>query len=174
MDEARELVASLVRTVLSSRERHPLEWEGDWTPNVAAANCYRGAKEVRYAANSRLDAGLTPHSRIGQSVGWHSDVLTYLGPMPTIASLSLGVARPFRLRPFAPSSGPASSTDSTTPATTRTLEISLPHNSLCIMHAGCQEVFKHSIPVSVANRTGAAQGDLADSAPLQRPVTTAR
>lgn len=28
----------------------------------------------------------------------------------------------------------------------RTLEITLPHNSLLIMHGGCQEVFKHSVP----------------------------
>lgn len=28
----------------------------------------------------------------------------------------------------------------------RTLELVLPHNSLCIMHAGCQETFKHTVP----------------------------
>lgn len=67
----------------------------------------------------------------------HSDVLTHLGPYPTIASLSLGCSRPFRLRSFLPES--ASSPN-------RTLEILLPHNSLCIMHAGCQETFKHTVP----------------------------
>ncbi|KAF4604136.1 hypothetical protein EYR38_004558 [Pleurotus pulmonarius] len=46
-----------------SDTREPL-----WRANVAASNCYEGGKE---------------------SVGWHSDQLTYLGPCPTIASLSL-------------------------------------------------------------------------------------
>ncbi|KAK4051444.1 hypothetical protein OIV83_002928 [Microbotryomycetes sp. JL201] len=110
---------------------------GEWTPNVSAANCYTGKDE---------------------GVGWHSDVLTHLGPYPTIASLSLGVARPFRLRPFKPmASGyvlplqfqslrlPSDNSKDNVLAT-RTLEIMLPHNSLCIMHGGCQELFKHSIP----------------------------
>ncbi|KAM0789174.1 hypothetical protein ACM66B_000022 [Microbotryomycetes sp. NB124-2] len=115
MNEAREVVGSLVRTILSGRQRHRLEWQGEWVPNVSAANCYTGKDE---------------------GVGWHSDVLTHLGPYPTIASLSLGVARPFRLRPFKPLAN----------GQQRTLEIVLPHNSLCIMHGGCQELFKHSIP----------------------------
>ncbi|BGP17155.1 hypothetical protein JCM10213v2_005171 [Rhodosporidiobolus nylandii] len=154
MDLARELVREFVRTLMSSRyrERHPLEWQGEWEPNVAAANCYRGKNE---------------------SVGWHSDVLQYLGPMPTIASLTLGVGRPFRLRPFLPSSSsssssfasssatttssssarptapspsPAASPSTLTPPTLRTLSLHLPHNSLLIMHAGVQEVFKHCVP----------------------------
>ena len=67
---------------MRKRKRYPLEWAGEsiedrdapaepvlWRANVAAANCYEGAKE---------------------SVGPHSDQLTYLGPYPTIASLSLG------------------------------------------------------------------------------------
>lgn len=67
---------------MRKRKRYPLEWAGEssenddttaepviWRANVAAANCYEGAKE---------------------SVGTHSDQLTYLGPYPTIASLSLG------------------------------------------------------------------------------------
>jgi hypothetical protein len=71
-------------------------------------------------------------------VGYHSDVLTYLGPYPTIASMSLGVSRPFRLRPFTPISSIAQPL--------RTLDIPLPHNALLIMHAGTQEKYRHSIP----------------------------
>lgn len=89
----------------------------------------------------------------GQSVGFHSDVLQYLGPFPTIASLTLGCTRPFRLRPFLPS-GPKGPSDAATAATApstplpqiRTLDIILPHNSLLIMHAGCQERYKHAVP----------------------------
>ncbi|KAL8279811.1 hypothetical protein RQP46_007661 [Phenoliferia psychrophenolica] len=115
MDEAREVIGPLVRSVLAARPRHPLEYDGDWVPNVAAANCYRGAKE---------------------GVGWHSDVLTYLGPYPTIASLSLGVTRPFRLRAVVPTPPPGYT--GPPPPPSRTLSITLPHGSLIIMHAGCQ------------------------------------
>ncbi|KDE06143.1 hypothetical protein MVLG_03558 [Microbotryum lychnidis-dioicae p1A1 Lamole] len=119
MDQARSLIQPLVNLILGSRRRHPLEYTaGEWVPNVAAANCYRGAKE---------------------SVGPHSDVLTYLGPFPTIASLSLGCTRPFRLRPFMPLPG----------IEMRSLDLVLPHNSLCLMLPGTQEFYKHSIqPVS--------------------------
>ena len=48
-----------------------------WIPNAAFVNCYAGGAE---------------------SVGYHSDQLTYLGPRAIIGSLSLGVAREFRIR----------------------------------------------------------------------------
>lgn len=69
------------------------------------------------------------------SVGFHADQLTNLGPYPTIASLSLGVPRAFRLRPTASEldSGPV-----------RTYEVDLTHNSLVLMTAGCQERYKHT------------------------------
>lgn len=67
-----------------------------------------------------------------ESVGFHSDRLNYLGPAPTIASLTLGTSRIFRLRSVGPEA--------------RTFNIPLPHNSLIIMHAGCQENFKHCVP----------------------------
>ncbi|KAL9623559.1 MAG: hypothetical protein Q9160_002240 [Pyrenula sp. 1 TL-2023] len=49
----------------------------EWEPNAAFVNCYDGG---------------------GESVGYHSDQLTYLGPRAVIGSLSLGVAREFRVR----------------------------------------------------------------------------
>ncbi|OAX82119.1 hypothetical protein ACJ72_03533 [Emergomyces africanus] len=52
-----------------------------WVPNAAFVNCYDGPTE---------------------SVGYHSDELTYLGPRPVIGSLSLGVAREFRVRKIVP------------------------------------------------------------------------
>lgn len=76
MDEACEIIEKIVNAELKKRKRFPLEWgghDGDdgltWRANVAASNCYRGSKE---------------------GVGPHTDQLTYLGPYPTIASLSLG------------------------------------------------------------------------------------
>ncbi|OJD25059.1 hypothetical protein ACJ73_03574 [Blastomyces percursus] len=120
-----------------------------WVPNAAFVNCYDGPSE---------------------SVGYHSDELTYLGPRPVIGSLSLGVAREFRVRRIVPPDDPedpnANDNDSNTnineeatapQASTSTtaaparadiqgqISIHLPHNSLLIMHAETQEEYKHSI-----------------------------
>jgi len=75
MEEACRFVEKIVNQEMKKRSRFRLEWAGGkdgdpmWRANVAASNCYQGGKE---------------------SVGFHSDQLTYLGPYPTIASLSLG------------------------------------------------------------------------------------
>lgn len=76
MEAACNYVEKIVNEEMRKRPRFPLEWGGSssskgdtWRANVAASNCYEGAKE---------------------SVGFHSDQLTNLGPYPTIASLSLG------------------------------------------------------------------------------------
>ncbi|CAM1511436.1 Fc.00g089490.m01.CDS01 [Cosmosporella sp. VM-42] len=89
-----------------------------WIPNSAFVNCYNGAQE---------------------SVGWHSDQLTYLGPRAVIGSISLGVAREFRVRRVLPKDK-----DEDADAEGQ-ISIHLPHNSLLIMHAEMQEEWKHSI-----------------------------
>ena len=91
-----------------------------WTPNAAFVNCYDGGAE---------------------SVGYHSDQLTYLGPRAVIGSLSLGVAREFRVRRVGPDGdGDAAGQ----------IAIHLPHNSLLVMHAEMQEGWKHSIAPAAA------------------------
>jgi alkylated DNA repair dioxygenase AlkB len=83
MEEACKIIEKVVDKEMRKRKiRFSREWAGKegeplWRANVAAANCYQGGKE---------------------SVGFHSDQLTYLGPYPTIASLSLGM--PARLTSF--------------------------------------------------------------------------
>lgn len=92
----------------------------EWKPNSAFVNCYDGAKE---------------------SVGYHSDQLTYLGPRAVIGSLSLGVAREFRVRKIV-----AHDDDNISRADDEgQIAIHLPHNSLLVMHAEMQEEWKHSI-----------------------------
>ena len=96
-----------------------------WTPNAAFVNCYRGGSE---------------------SVGYHSDQLTYLGPRAVIGSISLGVAREFRVRKIVA----RDDEDMTTSKDQRAdaegqIAIHLPHNSLLVMHAEMQEEWKHSI-----------------------------
>lgn len=104
-----------------------------WSPNTAFVNCYDGPRE---------------------SVGYHSDHLTYLGPRPVIGSLSLGVAREFRIRRIVATDDDADDNGDSDAARKRAdakadaqgqLSIHLPHNSLLVMHASMQEEWKHSI-----------------------------
>ncbi|THV07912.1 hypothetical protein K435DRAFT_772253 [Dendrothele bispora CBS 962.96] len=127
MENACSIIERVVSEQLRTRQRFGLEWGGGfgagnedllWRANVAASNCYEGRNE---------------------SVGWHSDQMQYLGPYCTIASLSLGTRRNFSLREVVPAHEAET-------RRARTFNIPLPHNSLVIMHASCQERFKHSIP----------------------------
>ncbi|KAM0524654.1 hypothetical protein ACHAPE_000752 [Trichoderma viride] len=93
-----------------------------WVPNAAFVNCYDGAQ---------------------QSVGWHSDHLTYLGPRAAIGSISLGVAREFRVRKILPRDAETKRPDDADGE--GQISIHLPHNSLLVMHAEMQEEWKHSI-----------------------------
>ncbi|KAI8162757.1 DNA oxidative demethylase ALKBH2 [Colletotrichum sp. SAR 10_70] len=93
-----------------------------WAPNSAFVNCYDGPQE---------------------NVGYHSDQLTYLGPRAVIGSLSLGVAREFRVRRIIPKDGDSNSAED--PDAEGQISIHLPHNSLLVMHAEMQEEWKHSI-----------------------------
>ena len=93
----------------------------DWEPNAAFVNCYDGG---------------------AQSVGYHSDQLTYLGPRAVIGSLSLGVAREFRVRKIVPKESDSADTAGDDSGQ---IAIHLPHNSLLVMHAEMQEEWKHSV-----------------------------
>ncbi|KAF9923889.1 hypothetical protein FBU30_006072 [Linnemannia zychae] len=118
MIEAKQIVCRTVNELRKQRPIHPYEIQGDWDCNVAVANHYAHSKE---------------------SVGFHADKLTYLGPRPIIGSLTLGVTRFFRIRKVIP--------DAKHPDTAgQLISIALPHNSLCIMWPPMQEEWKHEIP----------------------------
>ncbi len=129
MEEACRYIEKVVNEEICKRERYPLEWGGNgtdgqcWRANVAAANCYEGAKET---------------------VGFHSDQRTYLGPYPTIASLSLGMLtlRYYLYRQFYKTIGrdiPNISTSEVIPGSeaqkrsARTYNIPVMHNSVRIV-----------------------------------------
>jgi len=87
-----------------------------------------------------------------ESVGYHSDQLTYLGPRAVIGSISLGVAREFRVRRIIPQEEDDSAEKDKKRKKTQEdadaegqIAIHLPHNSLLVMHAEMQEEWKHSI-----------------------------
>ena len=103
----------------------------EWVPNASFVNCYDGPAE---------------------NVGYHSDQLTYIGPRAIIGSLSLGVAREFRVRRIVPRDDSSRPTDGdlTRADAEGQIAIHLPHNSLLVMHAEMQEEWKHSISPSQA------------------------
>ncbi|KAJ4347128.1 uncharacterized protein N0V89_011066 [Didymosphaeria variabile] len=100
-----------------------------WKANTAFVNCYDGPKEC---------------------VGYHSDQLTYLGPRAVIGSLSLGVAREFRVRKIYAEDDQYRKEDGSLADAQGQISIHLPHNSLLIMHAEMQEEWKHSIAAAQA------------------------
>lgn len=101
-----------------------------WVANAAFVNCYNGPQE---------------------SVGWHSDQMTYLGPRAVIGSISLGVTREFRVRRIIPRDTNNDNNNSSNNAPEDAADaggqiaIHLPHNSLLVMHAEMQEEWKHCI-----------------------------
>jgi alkylated DNA repair dioxygenase AlkB len=95
-----------------------------WKANTAFVNCYDGPQE---------------------SVGYHADQLTYLGPRAVIGSLSLGVAREFRVRKIVAEDEEHRKADGSLADAQGQISIHMPHNSLLIMHAEMQEEWKHSI-----------------------------
>ncbi|KAJ3389249.1 hypothetical protein HDU92_001121 [Lobulomyces angularis] len=108
------LVDNCVNETLSQRKRLKLESQERWISSLALGNYYEDETK---------------------GVGLHSDKLEYIGPHPTIASLTLGAERLFKIKkiPF-PGSPP------------ETFHVMLPHNSLFVMLPGFQEGYKHEIP----------------------------
>ncbi|KAL2824089.1 hypothetical protein BDW59DRAFT_147808 [Aspergillus cavernicola] len=120
-----EEVRKRIRDVYPSGEKLKYQSPREWMPNAAFVNCYDGPAE---------------------SVGYHTDHLTYLGPHPVIGSLSLGVQREFRVRRIVPDEGESREEGTEARAHAQgQISIALPHNSLLVMHAEMQEEWKHSI-----------------------------
>lgn len=147
-------IATRIQTHYPNGQKLNYQSSKRWIPNAAFVNCYKGGAE---------------------SVGYHSDQLTYLGPRAVIGSLSLGVAREFRVRKIVPQICADNEVEIHTnnsevilplPAGTGKMlqqkidrrkettaaadaqgqiSIHLPHNSLLVMHAEMQEEWKHSI-----------------------------
>ncbi|WP_375434670.1 alpha-ketoglutarate-dependent dioxygenase AlkB [uncultured Hymenobacter sp.] len=70
-----------------------------WTPALQQLR-----QQVQAATQASFNSVLLNLYRTGQdSMGWHADDEPALGPAPIIASVSLGAARRFRLRPRDPS-----------------------------------------------------------------------
>lgn len=103
------------------RATHP------WSPRLRAAR-----DEIAALAGHAFNYALVNWYRGGDDyIGWHSDKVSDLAPGSTIASLSLGAARPFQLRER---SGGAAR------------EVVLADGSLLLMRGTCQQYYKHCLP----------------------------
>lgn len=85
------------------------------------------------------------------NISRHSDRLTVLGPLPIVASLSLGAPRLFRqhrtqyLRP-GPRSDSSGAGGGAAWDSISHVDVALPHNTLLIMWPPCQESWEHEVP----------------------------
>ena len=116
---------------------------GAWQASYALVNCYRD---------------------FGDVVGPHSDHLTKIGKLPTIASLSLGALR--RLRLSKKRLGPTTARDAAASGTVVGCDIFQPHNTLVLMLPPCQERWTHEVPregpgsfVSMTNSRNGISGE---------------
>ncbi|KAF7895777.1 uncharacterized protein EAF01_009739 [Botrytis porri] len=123
-DAVNSEVAARIRTHYPNGQKLKYQSSDIWKPNAAFVNCYNGGAE---------------------SVGYHSDQLTYLGPRAVIGSISLGVAREFRVRKIIAQESDSKEKSKESSDAEGQIAIHLPHNSLLIMHAEMQESWKHSI-----------------------------
>ncbi len=104
--------------------RHP---PAPWPPRLEAIKAM-----VEEIAHARFNSVLLNLYRDGRdSMGWHSDDETVLGPEPLIASLSLGAARRFQFRHR---------------RTGETVSFDLPHGACLVMKGRCQANWRHQIP----------------------------
>ncbi|KAA8570564.1 hypothetical protein EYC84_002826 [Monilinia fructicola] len=123
-DAVNSAVATRIKTHYPNGQKLKYQSPDIWKPNAAVVNCYNGATE---------------------SLGYHSDQPTYLGPRAIIGSISLGVAREFRVRKIIPQESDSKEKSKEASDAEGQIAIHLPHNSLLVMHAEMQESWKHSI-----------------------------
>lgn len=108
----------------------------EWAPSPWTSLLQGMRSRVEAAAGHAFNSVLVNLYRDGSdSMGWHSDDEPELGPNPTIASVSLGEARSFHLKPKQPEHGERK-------------RLVLGHGSLLIMGGRLQHHWKHQIPKS--------------------------
>jgi len=105
-----------------------------WEPRPWTATLQTLRQRVEAATGTPFNSVLLNLYRTGQdSMGWHADDEPELGPMPAIASLSLGATRRFRLRPRPGLTHPP-------------LNLDLASGSLLLMRGPTQQNWQHALP----------------------------
>lgn len=133
LQEAAILVEEAVNAYLDSRpenRRFGKEWKGKWKAGIAGVNRYEGASSSVGLHADQLTCAFSLALRLIHSVYANPDFSLAddldLGPYPTIASLSLGTSRKFRLRAV-PSRDPVVRAAEGEP---RTYDVPLGHNTV--------------------------------------------
>jgi len=112
-----------------------------WTPTVAALK-----RDVEEAVGCRFNSLLLNLYRDGHdAMGWHADDEGELASDRPIASLSLGAARTFRLRPR-PGKGAEPPPHPGEAPTTEPLAFELGHGDLLVMDPPTQRHWQHQVP----------------------------
>lgn len=112
-----------------------------WPPALADVR-----RRLTDALGVEFDSVLANLYRDGRdSMGWHSDDERELGPAPIIASLSLGGARRFLLKPKA-----NARRDAADDGEGERLALILNHGSLLVMAGGTQRRYLHALPTTAA------------------------
>ena len=123
-----------------------------WYGDPEAVYCYSGLKleplpwhplllelktHIEDLTGGRFNSVLANAYRNGRdSMGWHSDDESELGPQPLIASLTLGTPRRFLLRPKSRPNNVRSAA----------IALSLEHGSLLLMKGDSQQRYQHALP----------------------------
>ncbi len=131
--------------------RHPIPRLTCWMGDPGCHYTYSGVRnaieawsapvlaikaEVEAVAGSRFNSLLLNRYRNGNDkLDWHADDEPELDPGQPIASLSLGAARSFRMRPRDPAANPSAP-----------LTLELGHGDLLIMAPPTQEHWLHQVP----------------------------
>ncbi len=113
----------------SGQTLEPRPW-----PQAVAAELAALSARIGEAAGSRFNHVLVNRYRDGKdSMGYHADAEPELGPDPVVATLSLGAARRFLIRPHP------------TRKNERPLSLPLGGGSLLVMGGTCQRHYRHAI-----------------------------
>lgn len=117
---------------IASRGQRLLSQSADWLMRYARDSAEKGLRwEPNYVvANLYVDGD--------DFLGAHSDPVGSIGPFAIVASLTLGAARQFRMKPVGSVFADKGRVTS--------YSIRLPHNSLLICWEGFQEFWRHEVP----------------------------
>ncbi len=106
----------------------------DMPPQIWPAELNRLRRQLEHCLQESFNGVLLNHYRDGRdSMGWHADDETELGPAPVIASISLGARRRFHFRPRQP-------------ARAGGMRLDLEHGSLLLMQGATQQHWRHQLP----------------------------
>lgn len=128
---------------------HPYSYSGvthdaniEWTPTLQVIK-----KQLEETTGLEFNSLLANCYRDGHdSLAWHSDDETSLGPEPTIASISFGDTRNFELRKKPPKEEEGDYTYM------EHIKVPLTHGSLLIMEGATQSDWQHRIPKEYHDR----------------------